>query len=70
MSKDGVEPLLLRIPEAQAALAVGRSTIYQLIADGSLKAVHIGRAVRIRASEVRAWVERQADDESARETPG
>jgi excisionase family DNA binding protein len=57
-----VSPLLLKIPEVAAALRVGRSTVYELIAKGELKVVHIGRAVRVPASEVETWVERQMDE--------
>jgi excisionase family DNA binding protein len=52
--------LLLRIPEAAARLGVGRSTVYELIQAGQLPAVRIGKAVRIPASRLEAWVELQA----------
>ena len=52
------EQLLLRVPEAAARLSLGRSSVYELIAAGQIHAVHIGRAVRIPASEVRAYAER------------
>ncbi len=54
--------LLLRITEAAERLAVGRSTVYELIGAGELPVIHIGRAVRIPAAAVRNWVERQADE--------
>lgn len=57
---DRVERLLLRVPEAAAALGVGRSTVYELLAAGELKSVHIGRAVRIPMVELKSWVERRA----------
>jgi len=41
------EPLLLTIVQAAAALNVGRSTLYEMIARGELDVVHLGRAVRV-----------------------
>ena len=49
-------------PEVAAALRVGRSTVYELIAKGELKVVHIGRAVRVPAIELEAWVGRRIDE--------
>ena len=51
--------LLLRIPEAAQLLAIGRSTVYELIAVGHLETVHIGRSVRITAASIEAFVERE-----------
>lgn len=51
--------LLVRIPEACDRLSLGRSTIYALIAKGEIKAVKVGAAVRIPASELERWVEEQ-----------
>ena len=52
-------PLLLRIPEVQARLAVGRSTVYELISSGELEVIYIGRSVRVTASSVVKWVEKE-----------
>jgi excisionase family DNA binding protein len=62
------EQLLLRIPEAAARLGLGRSTIYELIAAGELPAIKIGRAVRVPASRLTAWVEQQAQQAEAEQT--
>jgi excisionase family DNA binding protein len=40
-------PLLLPIPAAARQLGIGRSTVYELIAAGRLRVVHIGRSARI-----------------------
>jgi excisionase family DNA binding protein len=53
------EQLLLRIPEAAARLGLGRSTVYELIQAGDLPVVRIGKAVRIPAARLMAFVERQ-----------
>ena len=52
----GEGPLLLRPQEAARALALSRSTIYDMIASGELAAVRIGRALRIPAQALRDWV--------------
>lgn len=49
--------LLLRVPEVCDLLAVGRSTIYLLMARGELDVVHIGRSVRITTESAVAYVE-------------
>ncbi len=52
-----VPRLLLTIPQAAEALAVGRSTVYELIAGGALEVVHIGRCARVPVDAVHAFVE-------------
>ncbi len=51
------EPLLLTIVQAAAALSVGRSTLYEMIARGELDVVHLGRAVRVPVRAVEELVE-------------
>ena len=48
---------LLRIPDAAAELAIGRSQLYELIASGEIRAVKIGtRGVRVPATELDRFV--------------
>ncbi len=54
-----VEPLLLTIPQAARVLAVGRTTLYELIAAGALETVHIGRSVRVPVAAIRSFVDQQ-----------
>ena len=54
--------LLLRVEEAAEALSLGRSTVYELIRDGELPVVKIGRATRIPVQAVEAWVESNTAD--------
>jgi len=57
--------ILMRAGEVAAALGVGRATAYQLIANGELPTVRIGRAVRVPRAELERWVRRRtmgADD--------
>lgn len=53
-----MEPTLLRPPEVARQLGLGRSKVYELMARGELRPVHIGRAVRVPAAEVAAFVAR------------
>ncbi|MHB8342262.1 MAG: helix-turn-helix domain-containing protein [Mycobacteriales bacterium] len=48
--------LLLTPTEAAAALAVSRSTIYELLASGALHSVHIGTARRIPVSALQDYL--------------
>lgn len=57
-----MEKQLYTLPEVQEALSLGRSKIYELIGEGVLKPLRVGRAVRFRAQEIESFVERlQAD---------
>jgi len=61
MAKEGhvCEPLLLRIhPDATYLTKMGRTTLYGEIAAGNLRAIKIGRSVRIRREDLEAWIER------------
>jgi excisionase family DNA binding protein len=42
-----LRPALLTIKQAARVLNLGRSTVYELIADGRLGVVHIGRSTRV-----------------------
>ena len=48
------EPLLYSIPDAAKALSLGRSKLYELITEGRLETVNIGRRRLVRAESVRA----------------
>ncbi len=55
--------LLFRVPEAAEQLGIGRTKIYEMIANGELPTIHIGRAVRISASALRKWIEEHEQQE-------
>jgi excisionase family DNA binding protein len=42
-----LRPALLTVKQAARVLNLGRSTVYQLIAEGRLEVVHIGRSARV-----------------------
>ena len=63
------EQLLLTVEEAANSLAIGRSHLYELLNQGLIKSVYLGRSRRIVPRELEAYVERlrdaqvQSDDE-------
>ena len=50
------EQLLLTAEQAARALHVGRTTLYALIKDGQLRAVHIGRSCRLTRAQLLRYV--------------
>jgi excisionase family DNA binding protein len=62
--------LLVTIPEAARILAVGRSTVYELIGGGQLATVHIGRSVRVPVDELRRFVARRSPEGQSAVTRG
>lgn len=50
--------VLLDVKEAAARLKLGRTTIFELIKDGEIASVRIGRSRRIPAVELEAYVAR------------
>src|SRR5205814_1367360 len=61
----GVAPLLLTIPQAASVLAVGRTTVYELIGAGDLEAVHIGRSARVPVASIELFVARRRGQHGA-----
>ena len=49
-------PDLITIPVAAARLGLSRSKLYELIADGELPTVRIGRARRIAVDDLRSFI--------------
>jgi len=47
-----MEPILLTIPDACAALGIGKGTLYEWIAAGKIRPIKIGRMTRIKASDL------------------
>jgi putative molybdopterin biosynthesis protein len=52
---------LLRPDEAAERLAVSRKTVYRLIDRGELRAVHVGRSVRIDPSDLGNYLNREGE---------
>jgi excisionase family DNA binding protein len=49
-----MEQLLYPIPDAAKALGLGRSKIYELLAEGQLESISIGRRRLVKAESIRA----------------
>jgi excisionase family DNA binding protein len=50
------QAVLLRAEEVSRLLQIGRTLTFQLIADGDLPVVRIGRAVRVPRYELERWI--------------
>lgn len=55
-----MDKLLLTPEDAALVLSIGRSKLYELLATGALRSVHIGTSRRIPAEELAAYVQRLA----------
>lgn len=53
-----MDKLLYRVEEACIVTGLGRTKLYEEIASERLRVVRIGKAVRIPAEELRAYVDR------------
>jgi excisionase family DNA binding protein len=60
-----MDQLLYTPEQAGEVLAVGRTTVYSLMASGALASVTIGRCRRIPAEALRVYVEQLAGTEAA-----
>lgn len=49
---------LLTVPQAADVLSIGRTKLYQLIQQGELAAVHIGRSVRVPVTAIEEFTAR------------
>ena len=51
--------LLLTVSEAAQQLGIGRSLLYELLADGQVESIHVGRLRRIPADALGTYIDRQ-----------
>lgn len=58
-----VRPLLLKVPSVCAELSLGRTKVFQLIQSGRLRAVRIGKSLRVSRRELERFL--SALEESA-----
>ncbi len=49
----------LKVPEVAEVLRIARSRAYELVADGKIPSVRIGRSVRVSRRELEKWLEGQ-----------
>jgi excisionase family DNA binding protein len=55
------QPLLLTIPEVAFALGLGRTKVYELIANEGLPFVKFGMARRVSVISLRKWIEQREE---------
>jgi excisionase family DNA binding protein len=53
------ERLLLTVSEAAQRLGIGRSLLYELLADGQVESIHVGRLRRIPIDALSDYINRQ-----------
>ena len=58
-----MEQLLLRASEAAQMLGIGRSTVYELAAKGSIPSVRIGVRRRFPRDRLLKWIEQRLDND-------
>lgn len=63
---DSLAPLLVTAPQAARILSIGRTALYQLIWDGQLTPIHIGRSVRFSVDELEAFVQNRLSNANVR----
>jgi len=49
----------MKVAEVAQELRIARSRAYELIANGTIPAVKIGRSIRVRRKELERWLEGQ-----------
>ena len=63
-----VPRLALRVTEAAAALAISRSKMYGLIAEGKVRAVLVGDVMRVRVRDLDLYLQDAATPQGGGET--
>ena len=53
------EPMLMTIKDVQEATQLGRTKLYELMRDGKLPYLRIGRSVRVRRDAFEEWLAEQ-----------
>jgi len=49
----------LKVPEVAGVLRIARSRAYELVGEGQIPSVRIGRSVRVSRKELDRWLEEQ-----------
>lgn len=53
-------PLSLTVSELAKVLRIGRNSAYQLISDGTIRSIHVGRSIRIPRTALVQYLENPA----------
>lgn len=62
---DSVDPHLLTLEDVKARSQFGLTTVKSEIKAGRLKAIHVGRSVRVHSDDYAAWLDRLRSTEQA-----
>ena len=57
------ERLLLSVDEAARRLSIGRSLLYELLAAGEIRSIHVGRLRRVPIAALTDYINRQASEQ-------
>ncbi len=49
----------LKVPEVAGVLRIARSRAYELVGEGEIPSIRIGRSVRVSRKELERWLEEQ-----------
>ncbi|MCP3686539.1 MAG: helix-turn-helix domain-containing protein [bacterium] len=56
-----MEKLLIKPLEAAKMLSIGKTTIYELLSEGTIPSIHIGRSIRIPKKALEEWIEKEVE---------
>lgn len=51
-----MERMLLKLSEVAQMLGIGRSLVYELIAQGQIPSVRLGRCIRVPSESLQQWI--------------
>ena len=51
-----MERMLLKLSEVAQMLGLGRSLVYELIAQGQIPSVRLGRCIRVPSESLQQWI--------------
>ena len=54
---DGQQHEYLKVPEVAAVLRIAHSRAYELVADGKIPSIRIGRSIRVSRRKLDDWLE-------------
>jgi excisionase family DNA binding protein len=60
VTESTTEALTVGVGTGAKRLGIGRDATYQLIREGKIRAIHIGRRIRIPVAELERFIEREA----------
>jgi len=65
-----VDKGLLKIEDAARVLSLGRSKTYQLVMEGAIPSIHIGRSRRIPVAALERWIDERTREAETDRTFG